>query len=162
PGVKSYVHSVSHHFPDELLIAHNERDKHFFDIYRINVATGQSTLVQANNGFVGFFTDPQFRVRFAVRSAADGGWEYLERRADGDWRSFAKIGLADAMSTQPVEFSDDGKELYWLDSRGRDTAAAVAQDLATGATRVLAADAKADMVDMLLEPGSYRPIASAC
>jgi dipeptidyl aminopeptidase/acylaminoacyl peptidase len=162
PGVKSYLHQESHHFPDELLIAHNERDKRFFDIYRINVATGQSTLLQANNGFVGFFTDPQFRVRFAVRITADGGWEYLERRSGGDWHSFAKIGMADAMTTKPIEFSDDGKELYWLDSRGRDTAAAVAQDLATGATRVLAEDAKADMVEMLLEPGSYRPIASAC
>jgi len=162
PGVKSYLHQQTHHFPDELLIAHNERDKRFFDIYRINVATGQSTLLQANNGFLGFFTDPHFRVRFAVKSTADGGWDYLENRGNGDWHSFAKIGVVDAMSTQPVEFTDDSKELYWLDSRGRDTAAAVAQDLATGATRVLAEDAKADMVEMLIEPGSYRPIASAC
>src|ERR1051326_7908211 len=162
PGVKSYVHQQSHHFPDELLIAHNERDKRFFDIYRVNVATGQSTLLQANNGFVGFFTDPHFRVRFAVKSAADGGWEYLQRRENGDWHPFAKIGMADALSTRPIEFSDDGKELYWLDSRGRDTAAAVAQDLATGATRVLAEDAKADMVEMMREPLTYRPIASAC
>ena len=162
PGVKSYVHQQSHRFPDELLIAHNERDKRFFDIYRVNVATGQSTLLQANNGFVGFFTDPHFRVRFAVKSAADGGWDYLQRREDGDWHPFAKIGMADALSTRPVEFSDDGKELYWLDSRGRDTAAAVAQDLATGATRVLVEDAEADMVEMLLEPVTYRPIASGC
>jgi dipeptidyl aminopeptidase/acylaminoacyl peptidase len=161
PGVKSYLHQHSHHFPDELLIAHNERDKRFFDIYRINVATGQSTLLQANNGFVGFFTDPHFRVRFAMKSAADGGWDYLQRREDGDWHPFAKIGMADALSTRPIEFSDDGKELYWLDSRGRDTAVALAQDLASGATRVLAEDAKADMVEMLLEPVTYRPIASA-
>ena len=162
PGVKSYVHQQSHHFPDELLIAHNERDKRFFDIYRVNVASGQSTLLQANNGFVGFFTDPQFRVRFAVRSAADGGWDYLQRRDDGEWHPFAKIGMADAMPTRPIEFSDDGKELFWLDSRGRDTAAAVTQDLATGATRVLAEDAKADMVELMLEPLTYRPIAGAC
>jgi dipeptidyl aminopeptidase/acylaminoacyl peptidase len=161
PGVKSYVHQQSHHFPDELLIAHNERDKRFFDIYRVNVATGQSTLLQANNGFVGFFTDPHFRVRFAIKSTADGGWDYLQRRDDGDWHPFAKIGMADALTTRPVELSDDDKELYWLDSRGRDTAAATAQDLATGATRVLAEDAKADMVEVILEPLTYRPIAGA-
>lgn len=159
PGVKSYVHQHSHHFPDELLIAHNERDKHFFDIFRVNVVTGHGTLVQANNGFVGFFTDPQFRVRFAVRSTADGGWDYLQRGADGDWHLFARIDMADAMNTRPIEFSDDGKELYWLDSRGRDTAAVVAQDLATGATRVLAENAKADVVELTLAPLTYRPIA---
>jgi hypothetical protein len=102
PGVKSYIHSQSHHFPDELLIAHNERDKHFFDIFRVNVVTGQSTLLQANNGFVFFFTDPQFRVRFAVRTTADGGWDYLQRGADGDWHLFARIDMADAMSTRPI------------------------------------------------------------
>jgi dipeptidyl aminopeptidase/acylaminoacyl peptidase len=159
PGVKSYVHQQSHHFPDELLIAHNERDKRFFDIFRVNVATGQSTLLQANNGFVGFFTDPQFRVRFAVRTTVDGGWDYLERGGDGDWHLFAKIDMADAMTTRPIEFSDDSKELFWLDSRGRDKAAVVAQDLATGATRELAADARADMVELALDPVTYRPIA---
>ena len=161
PGVKSYIHQQSHHFPDELLIAHNERDKRFFDIFRVNVVTGQSTLLQANNGFVGFFTDPQFRVRFAVRTTVDGGWDYLQRGDDGDWHLFAKIAMADAMSTKPIEFSDDGKELYWLDSRGRDKAAVVAQDLATGSTRVLAEDAKADAVELILEPLTYRPIAGA-
>jgi dipeptidyl aminopeptidase/acylaminoacyl peptidase len=159
PGVRSYLHQQSHHFPDELLLAHNERDKRFFDIYRVNVATGQTTLLQANNGFVGFFTDPQFRVRFAVRSAADGGWDYLQRGEDGEWHLFAKIDMVDAMSTRPIEFSDDGKELFWLDARGRDKAAAVAQDFATGTTRVLAADPKADMIELTLEPLSYRPIA---
>jgi dipeptidyl aminopeptidase/acylaminoacyl peptidase len=159
PGVKSYVHQHSHHFPDELLIAHNERDKRFFDIFRVNVVTGHSTLIQANNGFVGFFTDPQFRVRFAVRSTADGGWDYLQRGTDGDWHLFARIDMADAMNTRPIEFSDDGKELYWLDSRGRDKAAVVAQDLATGATRVLAENMKADVVELTLEPLTYRPIA---
>jgi dipeptidyl aminopeptidase/acylaminoacyl peptidase len=36
----------------------------------------------------------------------------------------------------------------------------VAQDLATGATRVLAEDPKADMVRLAIEPGTYRAIAS--
>jgi dipeptidyl aminopeptidase/acylaminoacyl peptidase len=160
PGVKSFVHSVSHHFPDELLIAHNERDKRFFDIFRVNVASGQSTLLQANNGFVEFFTDPQFRIRFAVRATADGGFDYLQRAPDGSWTLFAKIPMADAMATRPIEFSDDGRELFWIDSRGRDKAAIVAQDLATGATRVLAEDAKADMLEPRLAPLTYRPIAA--
>jgi len=51
---------------------------------------------------------------------------------------FARIDAADAMTTGPIEFSDDGRELYWLDSRGRDKAAVIAQDMATGATRLLA------------------------
>jgi dipeptidyl aminopeptidase/acylaminoacyl peptidase len=161
PGVRSFIHQTSHHFPDELLIAHNARDKRFFDIHRVNVVTGASTLLQANDRFAGFFTDPQFQVRFAVRYADNGDHEYLEPRASGEWEPFARIEAADAMMTKPIEFSDDGRELYWLDSRGRDKAAVVAQDMASGATRVLAEDASADIVELPLGPMTYRPIAAA-
>jgi dipeptidyl aminopeptidase/acylaminoacyl peptidase len=65
------------------------------------------------------------------------------------------------MTTRPVEFSDDGRQPYWLDSRGRDKAAVTAQDIGTGAIRVLAEDARADIVEATLEPLSYRPIAAA-
>src|SRR5215468_1551894 len=161
PGVRCYIHQTSHHFPDELLIAHNERDKRFFEIYRINVATGASTLVQSNDRFAGFFTDPQFKVRFALRYADNGDHEYLQPGAGGEWELFARVDAADVMTTRPIEFSDDGRELYWLDSRGRDKAAVVAQDMTTGATRVLAEDASADIVELPLEPMTYRPIAAA-
>src|SRR5262245_32569065 len=161
PGARSFIHQTSHHFPDELLIAHNARDKRFFEIYRVNVGTGASVLLQANDQFAGFFTDPQFRIRFAVRYADNGDHEYLQRGAGGEWEPFTRIEAADAMMTKPIEFSDDGRELYWRDSRGRDKTAVVAQDMATGATRVLAEDARADMVEAPLEPMTYRPIAAA-
>src|SRR5215470_3578574 len=161
PGVRCFIHQTSPHFPDELLFAHNERDKQFFDIYRVNVATGASTLVQANDRFVGFFTDPQFKVRFAVRFADNGDHEYLQPGARGEWDLFTRIDAADTMTTRPIEFSGDGRELYWLDSRGRDKAAVTAQDMASGATRLLAEDARADIVELPLEPLTYRPIAAA-
>ena len=161
PGVRSYIHQTSHYFPDELLIAHNARDKRFFEIYRVNVATGASTLLQANDRFAGFFTDPQFRVRFALRYTDNSDHEYLQPGTGGAWEPFARIEAADAMMTKPIEFSDDGRELYWLDSRGRDKAAVIAQNMATGASRVLAEDASADIVELPLDPLTYRPIAAA-
>ena len=139
-GVTCYIQQSSRHFPSELLIAHNARDKRYFDIYRVNVATGDSALLQLNEGFAYHFTDQRFRVRFAVRHTEDGNVEYLQRGTDGEWTLFSRIGAEDAMATRAIEFSADGSELYWLDSRGRDTAAVVAQDLASGTMRVLAED----------------------
>jgi dipeptidyl aminopeptidase/acylaminoacyl peptidase len=175
PGVSAFVHQTSHHFPDELLIAHNARDKQFFDIYRVNVATGTSKLIQVNDRFAGFFTDPRFKVRFAVRFADNGDVEYLRPAAGGEWEPFTRIDSEDVMTTRPIEFSDDGRELYWLDSRGRDKAAVTAQDVANddvakddiardlvaGAMRILAEDPRADIVELPLDPKSYRPIAAA-
>jgi dipeptidyl aminopeptidase/acylaminoacyl peptidase len=161
PGVKAYIQQTSRHFPDELLIAHNQRDQRFSDIFRVNVVTGESTLVEANDRFGYIFTDPQFRVRYGVRQTDNGDTEYLQRGAGGEWELFTRIDMADAMSTRALEFSDDGTELYWLDSRGRDTAALVAEDLRTGAKRVLVQDARADVVWFLAEPQSLRPVAAA-
>jgi dipeptidyl aminopeptidase/acylaminoacyl peptidase len=160
-GVTCYIQQISHHFPDELLIAHNGRNRRLFEIFRVNAVTGENTLIQENDRFVGFLTDPQFRVRLALQMADDGSCEYLQRGAQGEWEPFARVDMADAMGTRPIHFSDDGKELFWLDSRGRDKAALVAQDLARGTTRLIAEDTKADIVEVALEPSSYRPIAAA-
>jgi dipeptidyl aminopeptidase/acylaminoacyl peptidase len=161
PGVRSYIQQTSRHFPDELLIAHNQRDRRFFDLFRVHVATGASTVLETNDRFASWFTDPRFRVRLGVRFTDDGGREYLQRSAGGDWELFTRVDMADAMSTRPVEFSDDGRELYWLDSQGRDKAAIVAQDLTSRSLRVLAEDAAADFVELKLHPLSLRPLAAA-
>jgi len=161
PGVTCGIQQISRHFPSELLIGHNARDKRYFDVYRVNVATGESTLVQQNEGFTFHFTDQQFRVRFAVRHTEDGDVEYLQRGSGGEWALFSRIGAEDALGTRAIEFSADGRELYWLDSRGRDTAAVVSQDLASGTMRVLAKDPRADFTELLLDPISERPVAAA-
>ncbi|HMB32909.1 MAG TPA: S9 family peptidase, partial [Methylomirabilota bacterium] len=82
------------------------------------------------------------------------------RGTGGEWEVFARIDMADSMSTRGIEFSDDGAQLYWMDSRGRDTAAIVAEDLRTGARQVIAHDERADMAEALLTPRTYRPLAA--
>jgi len=161
PGVTCYIQQISRHFPSELLIAYNARDKRYFDVYRVNVATGDSVLLQRNEAFRNHFTDQQFEVRFAVRQTDDGDIEYLRRGSDGEWALFSRIGAEDATATRAIEFSADGRELYWLDSRGRDTAAVIAQDLASSTMRVLAEDPRADFTELLLDPISERPAAAA-
>jgi dipeptidyl aminopeptidase/acylaminoacyl peptidase len=160
PGVTCYIQQHSRHFPSELLIAHNARDKRYFDVYRVNVATGESAPLQLNEGLRYYFTDQQFRVRFAVRYTDDGSVEYLQHGPDGQWMLFSRIGAEDAIATRAIEFSADGSELYWLDSRGRDTVAVIAQDLASGTMRVLAEDPRADFTELLLDPVSERPVAA--
>ncbi len=100
-------------------------------------------------------------MRFAVRQTDDGDIECLQRGSDGEWTLFSRIGAEDAMASRAIEFSADGSELYWLDSRGRDTAAVIAQDLASGTMRVLAEDPRADFTQLVLDPISERPVAAA-
>ena len=160
PGVRSFVKQHSARFPGELLISHNQRDKRYFDVYRVNVATADSTLIYRNEGFGWIFTDPQFRCRWGGRHREDGGWDVVTLDGAEAGSLFRRVAAEDAFSTEMVEISDDEKELFWLDSQGRDRTALVAQDLASGKFRVMAEDSQADFGEPILDPVSCVPIAA--
>ena len=160
PGVTSVVHQVSARFPGELLIAHNQRDKAYFDIYRVQVATAQSTLVFQNTSFAGLFTDSHFNVRFGIRYREGGGWDVVKAAGDGVGSVFRSVALADRYTTALVGASDDGKQLYWLDSKGRDSAAVVSQETSDGALRTLLENRSADFSEPTFDPVRRTPIAA--
>ena len=158
-GVRSSVQESDYRFPDEMLFRHNERDKRFFDLYRINVVNGRSELLYENHDYVGLVTDSTFRLRLAVRYAANGDAECFERR-ENDWIPFTTIPVADIDSTQLIDFSDDGNTLYMIDARARDKAALMSFDMTTRQTKVLAQDDEADIVAVDFEPRGRRPLAA--
>jgi dipeptidyl aminopeptidase/acylaminoacyl peptidase len=162
-GVQARVQQVSTEHPHEILIAINDRDPQFHDLYRVDVRTGKRKLIQENDRFNEFVTDADFRVRFAFSYTEEGGREMF-RRAGGAWRRFMAISPEDALTTSVVGFSSgfgsgggDGESLmYMIDSRGRDTSALVAIDLETGEERLLYSDPSADVSSVLIHPTTRR------
>jgi dipeptidyl aminopeptidase/acylaminoacyl peptidase len=159
PGVRSQMQQVSAQFPGEALIAHNGRDRQHHDIYRVNVATGESVLHFQNDEFAWTFTNPQFRVMFGARYRADGGYDLMIATGPDAGKVFRRIEAQDAATTRPIEASSDGRLLYWLDSEDRDRAALVVNDLSTGSLKLVIADKAADYGDPVLDPVSARPLA---
>ncbi len=98
-GVKSYLQEISHKFPQEMLIRHNQRDKRYFDVFRVNVVTGESKLVFENPDFYELFTDSDLQLRLAARLNAQGTIEWFERQADGSWQPFTQVPIGDVDST---------------------------------------------------------------
>ena len=138
---------------DRVLIGLNNRDARFHDVHSLDLATGKLTKVLENNGYAGFLADNNLQVRMALRQNAGGGTDYF-RVLDGkiEEKPFASTGLEDSLTTNPAGYTTDGKTLYWLDSRGRNTAALIAQDTATGATTVAAESPRADVGGTLTNP----------
>lgn len=151
-GIHAQIQEASPQHPNQLLVGLNDRDAQFHDLYRIDLTTGARSLVLPNDGFAGFVTDADFRVRFAVRMTADGGAEYLERTDGGDWRPYIAVGQEDSLTTMPVGFDRSGETLYLTDSRGRDTAALKSVHLPSGLATTLAAADRADVSDTLSHP----------
>ena len=63
------------------------------------------------------------------------------------------IGFEDS-DTNPVGFTADGKTQYWIDTRGRDTAALIAKDMKSGKQTVIGQDVRADVEDALANPAT--------
>jgi dipeptidyl aminopeptidase/acylaminoacyl peptidase len=158
-GVRSFVQEESHLFPEEVLLGHNGRDRTWFDLYRVNIVTGASTLVYENHGFSWLVTDSSFRLRLGGRYAADGSLEIAERRGDG-WVPFTTVPIGDLDGTRLIDFSAEGGTLYMIDTRGRDKAALVAIDMASRKASVLAADDEADIVGAELDHRTRQPLAA--
>jgi len=117
--------------PDHVLVQHNKRDPRFFDVYRINVKTGESSLVAENPGNItGWLTDHAGRVRIATTT--DGvNSSLLYRASEKD--TFKTILTTDfRTSVSPMFFTFDNRALYALSNRGRDKTAFVVLDPDTG------------------------------
>ncbi len=165
-GVQARFVRVHPDFPDEILIALNDRNPALHDVYRVNLGTGERTLVVQNDiGAVGFLADERFQVRVATRMTDDGGGELLRRTGDG-WEVFYRWGLED-MFVRGVELRGD--TLYLFSSVGRNTASLRAYDLRTDEERILAEDPEYDMgvgdwslgPSFLFHPRAERPEAVA-
>ncbi|MBR0896390.1 S9 family peptidase [Bradyrhizobium tropiciagri] len=158
-GVLAFLQESDRKFPEEMLLRHNQRDKRYHDMYRVNIVTGTSELVYENHDYTGLITDSTFRLRLASRLIADGSAEVFERRPEGGWAPFMTVPIAETDTTQLLDFSADGKTLYLIDSRGRDKAALFALDMATRQTTLLAADDDADIVRAIFDE-NRRPLAA--
>jgi len=150
---QTQILKVSPQTPDCILIGVNNRDERWHDVYSLDLATGALSLVFQNDGFGSFLIDQSLTLRGGARPRQDGGEDYylIENGVAGA-EPTESVSFDDAPTVNPLRFTADGKTLYWVDSRGRDTAALIAQDTGTGAKTVLAEDARVDIPGAMFNP----------
>ena len=157
PNTRAQVVGLSHLHPGAVLVGMNDRDPKWHDLYSVDLATGQRTLVEKNTlEFAEYIVDPDFKVRMASKSRADGGSDLLAPDGKGSWKMVDEIPFADSLTTFPGGYTSDGKTLYFIDSRGRDTAALFAVDTATGGKTLVLENPRADVSDSLRDPATNK------
>ena len=131
---------------DAILVGLNNRDPQFHDVHRLNLTTGELELVYENNLYAGFVADDTLTLRMAMAQNEAGGTDYF-RMSDNvvEDEPFETTAMEDSLTTSPAGYTNDGSILYWLDSRGRNTAALYAQDTSTGKRTLVAENDKADI-----------------
>ena len=152
---------VSPDVPDRILVGVNNRDPKWHDVYSLDLASGKLTPVLMNMGeYADFLVDQKLVIRGASKARDDGGSDYyrvVDNRVEA--KPFESVGLDDSLSTAPLGYTSDGKTLYWLDSRNRETAALIAQDVASGKRSVIGSDARADIGGAISDPRTGKVLA---
>lgn len=153
-NVSIKVIGVSSKRQNELLVGINNRDPRWHDVYLLNIKTGKRKLLLKGDGFINFQSDDDLQLRLVGRPNVVGGVDYFHIKggvvAD---KSFLSTSLEDS-GTSPLGFTSDGRTLYWIDSRDRDTAALFAEDTATGQRKLIGQDSRAELSGTLRHPVS--------
>lgn len=153
--------------PGGMIVSLNQRDPNWPDLVRVDLASGRRTVVLRNTnggavrGFSHFVLDRENRVRLGVKSLPDGSEEIHVRSLEGRWSNLFAVPFEDALLSQPLAIEAGGASFLMLDSTGRDRAAFVRVDIATGAKTVLGESARADVVDAWIDPATNAPEAFA-
>lgn len=154
----SWVAATSWDYPDDVVIAANDRDPDNADLYRINVVTGDQSLLFRNDlGFDRIYVDRSLKLTSASQDLPDGrrALYVIDETRDTGWRRRGEISAEDAPTTGMLGYDGTNSATYVIDSRGRDSAALARFDLLTGEVSVLAAVDGADITDVLLHPTTY-------
>jgi dipeptidyl aminopeptidase/acylaminoacyl peptidase len=157
-GVQTQLIAMERKFPTEVLIGLNRDNAELHDVYRLDLTTGALTKEVDNPGFVGWIADAQMAVRAAAAPQPDGSIVFLVRdTAEADWRPLLTIPADDALTSDPIAFSEDGSTLLGISSVGAETGRLVRINVGSGATEVLAADPQADVSDVRIQPDTREP-----
>jgi len=150
-GAQAEVYPLRPGHPDEVIVGLNHRDPQWHDIYRINITTGECALEVEHDRFISVITDNDLEIRLTEEIVEDGS-RVFHMLADGEWQPWQTVPAEDMFTTNMVDFDKSNEILYMRDSRGRDTSALIAINLATGEKTVIAIDDKVDIADVVLHP----------
>jgi dipeptidyl aminopeptidase/acylaminoacyl peptidase len=151
PGVRSLLVGMSPTKPETVLIAMNLRNRRLFDIYRIDIESGETRMVNRNGGAqLGWSADDRLNVRVAAAFAGT----IVRERQGRPWKVARKWHPGE--QSRYIGLSADGQTFFMSGSYNGEQSALLAVNLATGEETAIASDPQYDVEDALLEPISHK------
>jgi len=160
-GARAEVLGLSPDDPGGVVISLNQRDRAWPDVFRLDVLSGERTLLMRNDGFSRFVVDRSNRVRLGVRPLPDGGADLVAFAANGRGRTLLTIPFENAMSVRLLGFDGAGRSFLMLDAVAGGRTALVRVDAESGLKTTIGENERADVVDVWLDPATNAPEAFA-
>jgi dipeptidyl aminopeptidase/acylaminoacyl peptidase len=118
--------------PNEVIVGLNKRNPVVFDPYRLNIETGELTMLAENPGTIqSWITDHDGKLRLAVAIVDGVNSSILYRDTEAEeFRTVLTTNFKESVS--PAFFTFDNKAIFAISNLGRDKSAVVIFDPATG------------------------------
>jgi dipeptidyl aminopeptidase/acylaminoacyl peptidase len=150
-NARADVSALSPKHPQKVLVNANDRNAKYFDPTLIDLNTGKRERLLRNDVYGGFIVDDDFNLRLANKPLPDGSSDWF-KRSGKSWKPFTKVPQGDGLTTSVIGLTRDGKTVYMVDSRDRDTAALFAIDLGSAKRTLLHQDPHADVGNVFVDP----------
>jgi dipeptidyl aminopeptidase/acylaminoacyl peptidase len=131
-GVRTQIIDDLHDIPDEMIIGMNKRNPQIFDPYRLNINSGEMTMLAENPGNIqGWMTDHDGKLRIAMAIVDGVNTQLLYRDTeDEEFQPTLTTNFKESVSPQFFDFNN--KNVYATSNLGRDKAVVVIFDPKTG------------------------------
>ncbi|HEY9061179.1 MAG TPA: S9 family peptidase [Pseudobacteroides sp.] len=151
PGVLSYYVDMLKGNKNEILITTNKKDPRVFDIYKLNILTGETTMVAQNPGNItGWLTDGDGKLRIAGSNDGIECKILYREKEDDEFEPLLETKAGESFT--PIMFSSDNKSIYATSNVGKDTAAIVKLDLDTKKQAVIYERKDVDVSSIIINP----------
>ncbi|MBD3222227.1 prolyl oligopeptidase family serine peptidase [bacterium] len=143
-GVRAQILSVPKNQPDLMIVALNDRDPSFHDVWTVRISTGERTLLRENtDGMAGWQFDLDGQLRLAYKTLPDGGAEILRVDLDG-YTKLAESSFEETLA--PLRFHRDGRHCYVESNVGEpDLTQLMLMDVETGVMQYVEADPEGEV-----------------
>ena len=140
---------------NSVLIVHNHRDAHSFDLYRTDIVSHKSELVAQNTGDVlSWITDNNGELFGRTRYSGNHNW--LEIKQGDDWQSIYTWQSTD--SVEVLSISNDHRRLWLRSNRGRDRVAILSISANDGSEKVFKEDPDVDVSEVGISSVTSEPM----
>lgn len=154
-GVKVELVDADPSLPNVMLIGMNRRDPTLFDVYRLDLPTGEITLDTENpGGVIDWTADHALNIRVSQSYTDDGSTLIRVRdNSSSPWRDFLTFGPLESGSV--LGFTADNQSLYVMTNHDVNTSRLLTVGLTDGKENVIVQDPNYDLSSVKLHPTTH-------
>lgn len=164
-GTKAKILQMSSLHPEIILIGLNNRVACYYDAYELNLKTGKYECRYENNEYWDLFADETYHIQIGIQIRAQDAI-YVDLASLEAPTTLVHVSHEDLLELYfyprlKLGLSKDNTSLFLAKTCDQNTSQLIEVDRSTKLIRYLGHDQQADILDVLLDPQTKRPLAFA-